>query len=867
MSADHQFAPPELEELAKLLPAYHITAFIAKGGMGAVYRASQRSLDREVAIKILPMEFGEEAEFRKQFEAEAKAMAKLNHPNLVGVYDFGEVEGMLYIVMEYIPGKSLYYSIYKKAIEQKEAARLVLGICEGLAHAHEAGILHRDIKPSNILLGLKARPKIGDFGLASQVEGSDGGELAFGTPDYAAPELIQAGSNFSKRSDVFATGVILYEALTGKIPGNKYIPASQMAKVDPRFDRIIRRATHPTPSLRFADAAEMGKELQKLVDILSKTSSSSLVTTGNGGSAPNKLALAANPDGTSVPHSPAPAPAVAAPIAPNFSLIRNMVIILLLLLAIWGMWGAYKAQTASNIQKQEEFELEQAEKKATEAAKREAERIARLGKGKGTAGNTPKLPRPTPPKPRTPMEVLEDLKGGLFAGDRSEFPPGTEERGTKRFFYVNTPMNWQQAATFSEEHGGHLATCPTDPDSNWLSSKIKGDAGIWLGGGAIGRNDWGWVDGRKWTHRKPGIASGTSATMSPLGTIKARPPGQSMPFFIQWHMDGNNPGSLNAQLKRTSESLATPNPVYPPGTFTLGSRRYLLIALPSTWSDASHLAQTANGHLAVPSDQAEIEYLKTLVDKSLPAGEAVWLGGTHNGNAWRWTTGEPWAAADWTEGSPDGNASSASALRIIAGPSGGWDDANPNKKSSTAALLIEWSKDSEKEVPVGVPTASGELSRLRKKGSDAISAKGTEYQKSLKENAKAFIWDLDFSLRGLRHSAQAAYKPGVVTLKESIRDDGTIPNNISRAGIPRNAAKILDGYLQTQNRIHSKFMIDIDRLRISYVKLLKKSRKTLEEKGLKAQVQAIDNEINACGNDASTLLLHFTGDEPGDPGS
>ncbi|MDE0827271.1 MAG: serine/threonine-protein kinase, partial [Akkermansiaceae bacterium] len=311
MSADHQFAPPELEELAKLLPAYHITAFIAKGGMGAVYRASQRSLDREVAIKILPMEFGEEAEFRKQFEAEAKAMAKLNHPNLVGVYDFGEVEGMLYIVMEYIPGNSLYYSINKKAIEQKEAARLVLGICEGLAHAHEAGILHRDIKPANILLDLKARPKIGDFGLASQVEGRDGEELAFGTPDYAAPELMQAGSNFSKRSDVFATGVILYEALTGKIPDPKYVPASQMAKVDPRFDRIIRRATHPTPSLRFADAAEMGKELQKLVDILNKTSSSSLVTTGNGGSAPNKLAPAANPDGTSVPHSPAPAPAPA----------------------------------------------------------------------------------------------------------------------------------------------------------------------------------------------------------------------------------------------------------------------------------------------------------------------------------------------------------------------------------------------------------------------------------------------------------------------------------------------------------------------------------------------------------------------------
>ena len=125
------FQAPEIEELRQYFPAYELGGFIAQGGMGAVYSAQQKSLDRPVAIKVLPRQLGADPQFRASFEAEAKAMAKLNHPNLIGVYDFGDADGMLYIVMELVEGKSLHHSAYGKLIDQMSAAEIISAICRG----------------------------------------------------------------------------------------------------------------------------------------------------------------------------------------------------------------------------------------------------------------------------------------------------------------------------------------------------------------------------------------------------------------------------------------------------------------------------------------------------------------------------------------------------------------------------------------------------------------------------------------------------------------------------------------------------------------------------------------------------------------
>ena len=262
------FVAPEVEEVARLFPNYEIHGLIACGGMGAVYRATQTSLDRAVAIKILPREFSTDAEFREGFESEAKAMAKLNHPNLIGVYDFGEVGGMLFIVMEYVAGQSLYHVSHGCAVDHADAVAIVIGVCHGLAHAHEHGILHRDIKPSNILLDGQTNPKIGDFGLARALEREiQEGEQIFGTPGYTAPEVLEPPFAIDQRADIFSVGVMLHELLTGKLPDADPRLASQISNCNYRLDAVIVRATYPDPSRRYTSALELAKELEKIAAI------------------------------------------------------------------------------------------------------------------------------------------------------------------------------------------------------------------------------------------------------------------------------------------------------------------------------------------------------------------------------------------------------------------------------------------------------------------------------------------------------------------------------------------------------------------------------------------------------------------------
>ncbi len=276
------FEAPETDQLALLFPAYDIHALVACGGMGAVYQATQRSLARDVAIKILPREFSADESFRVGFQEEAKAMARLNHPNLIGVYDFGEVDGMLYIVMEYVAGKSLYHSVNGHALDQADALRLLIDVCAGLDHAHEHGILHRDIKPANILLDQQARPKIGDFGLARPRDSKvQEGEQIFGTPGYTAPEVLEPPFTFDHRADIFSVGVMLHELLTGMLPEADPRPASHICACSPRLDAVIHKATHPDPDSRYPSASAMATELESIASSPSRA----LLTAGSAAAA------------------------------------------------------------------------------------------------------------------------------------------------------------------------------------------------------------------------------------------------------------------------------------------------------------------------------------------------------------------------------------------------------------------------------------------------------------------------------------------------------------------------------------------------------------------------------------------------------
>ncbi|BCU76525.1 serine/threonine-protein kinase [Luteolibacter sp. LG18] len=255
MSLPSSFDAPAPEALAARMSAYDFEMLIASGVTGAVYKARQKSLDRDVAVKILPPERMADPKVRQAFESGARVLARLNHPNLISVYDCGEVDGMPYLVMEFVPGKSLQRSASGKKIDPAQAAELVIAISKGLAHAHDNGVIHRDLKLANILLNQKAEPKIGDFGLADLREA--GGENGA----YIAPEVLRQPEVADRRSDVYSVGIILYTLLAGAEPHAVSPLPSVVCSVDGELDRIFQRATNPNPGFRYPDCHEFAADL------------------------------------------------------------------------------------------------------------------------------------------------------------------------------------------------------------------------------------------------------------------------------------------------------------------------------------------------------------------------------------------------------------------------------------------------------------------------------------------------------------------------------------------------------------------------------------------------------------------------------
>src|SRR6266487_3652806 len=243
-SEAEKFQPPSVEEVAKLFPQLEILAFIGKGGMGAVYKARQPALDRFVALKILPPQVASGTGFAERFNREARALARLSHPNIVAVHEFGQVNGLPYFIMEFVDGLNLRQLERAGKLSPQEALKIVPQICEALQFAHDEGIVHRDIKPENILLDKKGRVKIADFGIAKILGREPDVALTqtqgvLGTPQYMAPEQVEKPQSVDHRADIFSLGVVFYEMLTGELPLGKFSPPSaRSVQVDVRLDDV-----------------------------------------------------------------------------------------------------------------------------------------------------------------------------------------------------------------------------------------------------------------------------------------------------------------------------------------------------------------------------------------------------------------------------------------------------------------------------------------------------------------------------------------------------------------------------------------------------------------------------------------------------
>ncbi len=261
--------PPSPEELTAAFEGYSVETLIGRGGMGAVYRATQNSLKRRVAIKLLPAELTEaDPDFAERFRAEAEIMATLDHPNIVTIHDFGRTHaGHFFIVMEFVEGTDLHQLIRHGRLELPQALSVVSQVCGALEFAHGKGCIHRDIKPANILVKADGTVKVGDFGIAKMVAGADAATAftgtCMGTPFYSAPEQLRGG-HVDHRADIFSLGVMLYEMLTGQLPTGHFQPPSKKVPLDERVDGVVLRAMADDPDRRYPTATAVRTEVDNI---------------------------------------------------------------------------------------------------------------------------------------------------------------------------------------------------------------------------------------------------------------------------------------------------------------------------------------------------------------------------------------------------------------------------------------------------------------------------------------------------------------------------------------------------------------------------------------------------------------------------
>lgn len=261
------FVAPLPEHLAPQFPNLQIVDRIGYGGMGVVYRAEQIPLGRTVALKILRPDLSQDPSFAERFQREAQLLGRLQHPNIVNIFDFGQNQDLFYLIMEYVEGANLRQLQHAGQLGPTSALSLVPQICGALEYAHSNGVVHRDIKPENILVNSSGQVKIADFGLAKMGGMADESALTrmgqvMGTPHYMAPEQVEHPQEVDHRADIYSLGVVIYEMLTGELPLGRFAAPSNRAAVDKRFDNVVLKALEKEPEERYQQVMQVRSDLE-----------------------------------------------------------------------------------------------------------------------------------------------------------------------------------------------------------------------------------------------------------------------------------------------------------------------------------------------------------------------------------------------------------------------------------------------------------------------------------------------------------------------------------------------------------------------------------------------------------------------------
>lgn len=267
----------EAERSGQKIPGFRILGKLGAGAMATVFKANQLSLDRTVAIKVLPRKFSDNPQFIERFYAEGRAAATLNHPNIVQAFDVGKAGEFHYFVMEYVDGRTVYDDIVKqKRFSETDAVEVVMQVAEALQHAHGKGLIHRDVKPKNVMITKDGVVKLADMGLARAVSDKEAAEAeagkAFGTPYYISPEQIRGEREIAPPADIYSLGATFYHMVTGAVPYEGKNPSAVMHKhlkaelvppdhVNPKLSagvsEIIEMMMAKSPSKRYQNCKDL----------------------------------------------------------------------------------------------------------------------------------------------------------------------------------------------------------------------------------------------------------------------------------------------------------------------------------------------------------------------------------------------------------------------------------------------------------------------------------------------------------------------------------------------------------------------------------------------------------------------------------
>ena len=700
--------------------------------MGAVYKATQDSLERPVAIKILPPELNHSESFRLSFEKEAKLMAKVNHPNLIGVYDFGEVDGMLYIVMEYVDGSSLFEHVNNATLDPVEALEVIRDICLGLGNAHEAGILHRDIKPANIFITSSGTPKIGDFGLARPCSATEHGVI-FGTPGYAAPEVTAAPELVGPATDIFSVGVMLYEFLTAKLPEANQQPNCG----SPEINTLINKAISADLAQRYQSAQDLVSDINALLVTLRTKAATA---------AKFKTPLAGQAQHSAPPTQARPLP------QKKGTTLQNICIILVLIAAIFGALEWKKRKEAGF-----------AETKAASANSSESLQADELRalKHKTTS-------------------FLKRLTTGESALDSIPSEHSHLSDHSRLVTFVDKELTWLQADLWCQQRGGYLASIHSEDDLAAIQPLIPDTSQAWIGAATSGNQHWSWTDGTALTDYPvlPSASKMLYAMVRSEGTVITKNNQQNTGFLIEWRLDNSQPATLEKRIDRLADSPQS----FLPGTASNGNKNYYLCASPMSQSEATQLAQLCGAKLASPSDASELRFLQHLLQENIPAGQLCRLHSELNANHTSWTTSEPWTKIAWQHHQHHQH-QYKDALAALVDQHTSWETIHSSQ--AVPYTLFEWSNDtvhspdtfirSQKQLFTTYQEARSKLNEPKKFAAKSIQQLEKLRDSQLRKNSASLISEIRILRKSLSKAQLKSQSPYLDSLLSEIRKSYRIP--------------------------------------------------------------------------------------------